>query len=267
MENSNRSWVSSRRTGISIAVLSVTLLSACERSRSGPAELMAPDMMAPNMQVVVSNGVSFTVGSFAYKTDGSIIVPGGLSFKAFTDTSVISGDTVVFNQYYCTLATLNEEKFCAMSPGGKEKAGIIDGFVVGGPRLFKSFPINSVDMVTVTNFPRNKRVFLAASADSKCTILRWTRDTPWNGPVVAYGARLTIYPAPGETYYAIAECKSRRTTKPGQGDDPTCIVCGASFESAAVTPPSAPRIALDRSPHLETFTPVAENVAGLAAMS
>ncbi len=175
MENTNGSWVWSRRIGISIAVLGVTLLSACERSPSGPTELMAP-----NMQVVVSNGVSFTVGSFAYKTDGSIIVPGSPSFMAFTDTSMLSGDPVV-SRYYCTLTTLNKDKSCAMSPSGKEKAGIIDGFVVGGPRLFNSFPINSVDMVTVTNFPRNKRVFLAASADSKCTILRWTRDTPWNG--------------------------------------------------------------------------------------
>jgi len=247
MENTpNRLWVWSRRIGISIAVVGVTLLGACDRSPSGPTELMAPDMMAPSMQVVVSNGVSFTVGSFASKTDGSIIVPGSPSFT-FTDTSVVSGDTVVFTRYYCTLVTLNKDKSCAMSPSGKEKAGIIDGFVVGGPRLFKSFPINSVDMVTVTNFPRNKRVFLAASADSGCTILRWTRDTPWNGPVVAYGARLTIYPAPGETYYAIAECKSKRFTKPSQDDDDTnttCIVCGANFASAAVTPPSVPRIAL-----------------------
>ncbi len=244
MKNTNRSWVRSRRIGISIAVLGVTLISACERSPSGPTELMAPDIMAPKLQVVVSNGVSFTVGSFAYKTDGSIIVPGSPSFMAFTDTSMLSGDTVV-SRYYCTLITLNKDKSCAMSPGGKEKAGIIDGFVVGGPRLFKSFPINSVDMVTVTNFPRNKRVFLAASADSKCTILRWTRDTPWNGPVVAYGPWLTIYPAPGETYYAIAECKSKRFTKGPEGDDATCIVCGASFESAAVTPSSEPRIVLD----------------------
>ena len=241
MKNTNRSWVRSRRIGISIAVLGVTLLSACERS--APTDPMALNITVPHM-VVVSNGISFSVGSFAYKTDGSIIVPGSLSIKAFKDTSVISGDTVV-TEYHCALKTLNGEKSCALSPGGKEKAGIIDGFVVGGPRLFKSFPINSVDMVTVTNFPRKKRVFLAASADSKCTILRWTRDTPWNGPVVAYGARLTIYPAPGETYYAIAECQSERTTKPSQGDGPTCIVCGASFESAAVTPPSVPRIATD----------------------
>lgn len=249
MENINRLWVWSRRIGISIAVLGVTLLSACDRSPSGPTESMTPDLIGPITEFGVSNSVSFSVGSFAYKTDGTIIVPGSPSFKAFTDTTKIfqTGDTV-FTRYYCTLTTLNKVKSCAMSPGGKEKAGIIDGFVVGGPRLFKSFPINSLDMVTVTNFPRNKRVFLAASADSGCTILRWTRDTPWNGPVVAYGPWLTIYPAPGETYYAIAECQSKRFTKPSQGDDDTdteCIICGGSFASAAVMPPSAPRIALD----------------------
>ena len=54
-------------------------------------------------------------------------------------------DTVV-TKYYCVKPKSGSAK-CGIQAGGKEKAGVLDGFVQGGPRIIGMVPINSTDYV------------------------------------------------------------------------------------------------------------------------
>ncbi len=227
----------------------VGLSVACDTSEPGvTGPPVAVEIPYPGPDPVEPYVISFNVSSFAYKThNGEIIMPGGLAFHRGTEVDTIptisKRDSLVVTRtdYFCVKpkspGAVGGEGAgkCGIQSGGSDNAGVLDGFVQGGPRLIGMLPMNSTDHADIHDFPVGRKLFLAATPKAGCSLKRWRKNNPWYGPIISTAQSVTFTPGNGETYYAVVEC----VTEPGDdeppSDDDPCIICNATFESKSAT--------------------------------